>query len=74
MTLDLVQVRGRSIWWTWTIQDDTGAVVEQSMTQYLSEAAARSNGLSRMAELEKRRPSKTAPPGVTGVNDRWESP
>jgi hypothetical protein len=57
MTLDIVQVRGRSIWWTWTIQDDTGAVVEQSMTQYASEAAAKSNGLSRMAELERRRPA-----------------
>jgi hypothetical protein len=57
MTLDIVQVRGRSIWWTWTIQDDTGAVVEQSMTQYASEAAAKSNGLSRMAELEGRRPA-----------------
>jgi len=55
ITLHLVSIQGRSTWWVWTIRDDAGVLVEQSTTQFLSAAAAESQGRARIAEFEERR-------------------
>ena len=49
MTLHLVQVRGRLTWWMWTIRDSAGVLVAESKTQFLSAAAAESQGRARIA-------------------------
>jgi len=36
----------------WTIRDSTGVLVEESKTQFLSAAAAESQGRARIAEFE----------------------
>src|SRR5438552_9315471 len=54
MTLHIVEIRGRSMWWTWVIRDDTGVLVEESRTQFRSAAAAESQGRARIADLEHR--------------------
>jgi hypothetical protein len=60
MKLHLVEIRGRSTWWVWTIRDSAGVLVEESTTQYLSAAAAESQGRARIAEFEERRQQSTS--------------
>ncbi len=59
MTLHIVATRGHSTWWIWTIRDKTGALIEESTTQFRSAAAAEAEGRARIAEFQARRP---APP------------
>ena len=61
MTLHLVAVRGRSTWWVWAIRDNSGVLVEESKTQFLSAAAAELQGRARIAEFEERRQRRTGP-------------
>ena len=55
MTLDVVAVRGHATWWIWTIRDKSGAVIEESTTQFRSAAAAELQGRTRIAEFDERR-------------------
>ena len=54
MTLHLVEIRGRSMWWTWIIRDSAGVLVEESRTQFRSAEAAETEGRTRMTELKTR--------------------
>ena len=54
MTLHLVEIRGRSMWWTWIIRDSAGVLVEESRTQFRSAEAAELEGRTRMTELKTR--------------------
>ena len=54
MTLHLVEIRGRSMWWTWMIRDSQGVVLEESRTQFRSAEAAELQGRTRIAELKTR--------------------
>jgi hypothetical protein len=58
MTLHIVEIRGRSPWWTWLIRDRTGVLVEESMIQFRSAVAAEQTGRARIEELENRRGSR----------------
>jgi len=53
MTLDIVAIRGRSTWWVWKIRDKAGVLVEESKMQFLSAAAAESEGRARLANLDR---------------------
>jgi hypothetical protein len=55
VTLHIVEIRGRSMWWTWVIRDSTGVLVEESRTQFRSAAEAELRGRARIADLENRR-------------------
>ena len=54
VTLHIVEIRGRSMWWTWVIRDSAGVLVEESRTQFRSAAAAESEGRARIADLKNR--------------------
>jgi len=54
MTLHIVEIRGRLMWWTWVIRDNAGVLVEESRTQFRSAAAAELQGRARIADLENR--------------------
>lgn len=54
MTLHIVEIRGRAMWWTWVIRDETGVLVEESRTQFRSAEAAELQGRTRIAELKIR--------------------
>ena len=54
MTLQIVEIRGRAVWWTWVIRDSAGVLVEESQTQFRSAAAAELQGRVRIADLENR--------------------
>ena len=54
MTLHIVEIRGRSMWWTWMIRDSAGVLLEESRTQFRSAEAAELQGRSRIAELKIR--------------------
>jgi len=54
MTLHIVEIRGRSLWWTWMIRDSEGVLLEESRTQFRSAEAAELQGKSRIAELKIR--------------------
>ena len=54
MTLHIVEIRGRSMWWTWMIRDSEGVVLEESRTQFRSAEAAELQGKNRIAELKIR--------------------
>jgi len=54
VTLHIVEIRGRAMWWTWVIRDSTGILVEESRTQFRSPAAAELQGRARIADLENR--------------------
>ena len=54
MKLEVVEVRGRVMWWTWMIRDSGGVLMEESKTQFRSAEAAEQQGRSRIAEIEKR--------------------
>jgi hypothetical protein len=53
VTLHIVEIRGRSLWWTWVIPD-SGVLVEESLTQFRSAAAAELQGRARIEDLEPR--------------------
>jgi hypothetical protein len=53
--LHIVEIRGRSPWWTWVIRDSAGVLVEESLTQFRSAADAELKGRARIADLEHRR-------------------
>jgi hypothetical protein len=55
VTLHIVEIRGRAMWWTWVIRDSTGVLVEESRTQFRSAAEAELRGRARIADLENRR-------------------
>jgi hypothetical protein len=57
MTVDIVAVRGQVTWWTWKIRDKSGAILEESKTQYRVVGDAEASGRARLAQLE------AAPPG-----------
>jgi len=54
VTLHIVEIRGRAQWWSWEIRDRAGVLVEESMTQFRSAAAAELHGRARIADLKKR--------------------
>ena len=54
VTLHLVEVRGRVMWWSWVIRDSAGVQLEESRTQFRSAEAAELEGRARIAELQKR--------------------
>ena len=54
MTLHIVEIRGRVMWWTWMIRDSQGVLLEESRTQFRSAEAAESQGRTRIAELKIR--------------------
>ena len=54
MTLHIVEIRGRVMWWTWMIRDSQGVLLEESRTQFRSAEAAESQGKTRIAELKIR--------------------
>jgi hypothetical protein len=54
VTLHIVEIRGRSPWWTWVIRDADGTLVEESRTQFRTAAAAELQGRARIAYLENR--------------------
>jgi len=54
MTLHIVEIRGRSMWWAWVIKDSAGVLVEEGRTQFRSAAAAEQEGRARIADLENR--------------------
>ena len=54
VTLHIVEIRGRAMWWTWVIRDNAGVLVEESRTQFRSAAAAELQGRARIADLENR--------------------
>jgi len=51
MTLHIVEIRGRAMWWTWMIRDSAGVLLEESRTQFRSAEAAELQGRTRIAEL-----------------------
>jgi hypothetical protein len=55
VTLHIVEIRGRSPWWTWVIRDSAGVLIEESLTQFRSAAAAELKGRARIEDLENRR-------------------
>jgi len=54
MTLHIVEIRGRAMWWTWMIRDSAGVLLEESRTQFRSAEAAELQGRTRIAELKIR--------------------
>jgi hypothetical protein len=54
MTLHIVEIRGRSMWWTWMIRDSTGVLLEESRTQFRSAEDAERQGRTRITELKIR--------------------
>jgi hypothetical protein len=54
VTLHIVEIRGRSMWWSWVIRDNAGVLVEESRTQYRSAAEAELQGRARIVDLENR--------------------
>jgi hypothetical protein len=55
VTLHIVEIRGRTPWWTWVIRDSAGVLIEESLTQFRSAAAAELKGRARIEDLENRR-------------------
>ena len=54
MTLQIVAVQGYVTWWTWTIKNAGGVLMEQSPMQFRSAATAEARGRTRLAELKAR--------------------
>jgi len=62
MTLHIVEIRGRSMWWTWMIRDSAGVLLEESRTQFRSAEAAELQGRNRIAQSVWSAASPVRPP------------